>query len=89
MSKDPTSWMLKPITDKMDEISEREAQLIKEHEQNIIQSYEQGLVTLEDYDYMYNEYQNYKARMKKYEWIDNLLQTTTRFLRHPLSKQHR
>ena len=89
MPKDPASWMLKPITDKMDEISEREAQLIREHEQTIIQSYEQGLVTLEEYDYMYNKYETYKARMKKYEWIDNLLQTTTQFFRYLLPKQHR
>ena len=72
-----------------DKVDEREEQLIREHEQTIIQSYEQGLVTLEEYDFMYQKYQNYKARMKKYEWIDNLLQTATRFLRHPLSKQQR
>ena len=29
-------------------------------------------------------YDNYKARMKKYEWIDNLLQTTTQFFRYLL-----
>ena len=83
MFKEPvTAFML-------EKIDEREAQLIKEHEEKSIDLFENGLITLEEYDFMYDKYQRYKARMSKYEWIDNLLQSATRFLRHPLSKQHR
>ena len=35
------------------------------------------------------EIERYKARMKKYEWIENLLQSATQFFRYLLPKKFR
>ena len=86
MFKEPiTSWLLKPLKDKIDsnDIKQREELLDAEHAMDALEPY------IQLYTNLMKEHEMYKARMKKYEWIDNLLQSATRFLRHPLSKQHR
>ena len=35
------------------------------------------------------EYEIYKTRMKKYEWIENILQSATRFVRYLLPKHRK
>ena len=86
MFKDPiTSWLLKPVKDKIDsnDIKQREELLDAEQTMDKFEPY------IQMYTNLMREHELYKAKMKKYEWIQNLLQTSTRFFRHLLPKQHR
>ena len=86
MFKEPiTSWLLKPLKDKIDsnDIKQREELLDAEHAMDALEPY------IQLYTNLMKEHEIYKARMRKYEWIETLLQSATRFFRYLLPKQHR
>ena len=65
-----------------DKIDERETKLMMEHTMSLdaLDSFIQMHTNL------IRKHELHKARMKKYEWIETLLQTATRFLRYLLPK---
>ena len=67
------------------EVDEREAVLNMEHDMNI----DALEVFIQMHTNLIQKHELYKARMKKYEWIESLLRTTARFFRYLLPKQHR
>ena len=86
MFKDPiTSWLLKPITDKIEsnDIELREKMLDAEQDMERFEPY------IQMYTNLMKNHELYKARMKKYEWIENLLQSATQFFRYLLPKKFR
>ena len=70
------------ITDKTDE---REALLSIEHDMNV----DALEVFIQMHTNLIRKHETYKARMKKYEWIESLLRTTARFFRYLLPKKTR
>ena len=80
-----TSWLLKPMKDKIDkeDIILREKLLDAEETMGKFEPY------IQMYTNLMKDHELYKARMKKYEWIESLLRTTARFFRYLLPKQHR
>ena len=94
MFKDPvTAFMLKKIDEREKLLCEEEAQLLevdtvlndaKRKHYSCMEKVQQQKVLINNYEHNQIRYDNYKARMKKYEWIDNLLQTTTQFFRYLL-----
>ena len=86
MFKDPiTSWLLKPITDKIEsnDIELREKMLDIEHDVEKFEPY------IQMYTNLMKDHELYKARMSKYEWIETLLQSASRFFRYLLPKHKR
>ena len=86
MFKDPiTSWLLKPVTDKIESnnIELREKMLDAEHAMEKFEPY------IQMYTNLMKNHELYKTSMKKYEWIEALLQSASRFFRYLLPKHKR